>query len=117
MLLIDVPDEEVVAPPGGRRTCDEEPSHVYHVEFDPPKKEGVCDIDGSAADRPRRRQARGDPATASTQYHEKTEPLIDYYDERGILQPGRTAGAAGRGRGRDPRHPRDAAPRGRRGES
>ena len=45
-ILIDVPEEEVVRRLGGRRTCEENPSHIYHVEFDPPKKEGVCDIDG-----------------------------------------------------------------------
>ena len=59
-ILMDVSDEEVVRRLGGRRTC-EDNRHVFHVEFDPPEKEGVCDIGGSRADRPRRRQARGDP--------------------------------------------------------
>ena len=63
VLLIDVSDDEVVRRLGGRRTC-EENGHVFHVEFNPPKQEGVCDIDGIAADRPRRRQARGDPQAA-----------------------------------------------------
>ena len=63
VLLIDVSDDEVVRRLGGRRTCDEN-GHVFHVEFNPPKQEGVCDIDGSRADRPRRRQARGDPQPA-----------------------------------------------------
>ena len=31
---------------GGRRTC-EENGHVFHVEFNPPQQEGVCDLDGS----------------------------------------------------------------------
>src|ERR1700748_1647843 len=46
VLLIDVTDDEVVRRLGGRRTCEAE-GHVYHVEFNPPKVEGVCDVDGS----------------------------------------------------------------------
>jgi len=86
VLLIDVSDEEVVRRLGGRRTCVEgRPPHVYHVEFSPPEKEGVCDVDGSELivrddDEPeviRRRLAT---------YHEKTEPLVDYYDRRSLLR-------------------------------
>ncbi|MDX6653088.1 MAG: adenylate kinase [Solirubrobacterales bacterium] len=83
-LLIDVSDDEVVRRLGGRRTC-LEGGHVYHVEFDPPKQEGICDVDGSELivrddDKPDVIRHR------LTQYHDKTEPLISYYDERGILQ-------------------------------
>src|SRR6185312_14320709 len=46
VLLIDVSDDAVVRRLGGRRTCTEN-GHVFHVEFNPPKQEGVCDIDGS----------------------------------------------------------------------
>src|ERR1700759_3176413 len=46
ILLIDVDDDEVVRRLGGRRTCVEN-GHVFHVEFNPPEKEGVCDLDGS----------------------------------------------------------------------
>ena len=45
-LLIDVPDEEVIRRLSGRRVCVKS-GHNYHVEFDPPKHEGVCDQDGS----------------------------------------------------------------------
>jgi adenylate kinase len=84
VLLIDVPEEEVLRRLGGRRTCEKNPSHIYHVEFDPPKEEGVCDIDGGRLivrddDKPEVIKNR------LAQYREKTEPLIDYYDERGIL--------------------------------
>ena len=48
VLLIDVDDDEVVRRLGGRRTCAEN-GHVFHVEFNPPEKEGVCDVDGSPA--------------------------------------------------------------------
>ena len=83
-ILIEVPGEEVIRRLGGRRTCEAE-GHVFHVEFNPPDKEGVCDIDGSKLmvrddDKPEVIRRRLDT------YHEKTEPLIDYYEGRGILQ-------------------------------
>ena len=85
VLLIDVPDEEVVRRLSGRRTCAKDGSHIYHVEFDPPKQPETCDIDGSRLlvrddDKPEVIQHRLE------QYHEKTEPLIDYYDEKGLLR-------------------------------
>ncbi len=83
-LMIDVPDAEVVRRLSGRRTC-EEGGHVFHLEFNPPKEEGVCDIDGSALvirddDKPEVIEKR-----LST-YHEKTKPLVDWYDGHNILQ-------------------------------
>ena len=63
-LLIEVPDEEVVRRLSGRRVC-VKAGHIYHVEFDPPKHDGVCDQDGSRADPARRRQARRRSAVAS----------------------------------------------------
>ncbi len=83
-VLIDVPEDEVVRRLGGRRTCEENPSHIYHVDFDPPKEEGVCDIDGAKLivrddDKPDVIKNR------LSQYREKTEPLISYYEDRGIL--------------------------------
>jgi adenylate kinase len=90
VLLIDVSDDEVVRRLGGRRTC-EANGHVFHVEFEPPKQEGVCDIDGSALivrddDKPEVIRRRLDT------YHEKTEPLVSYYDSRSVLR--RIAGEA-----------------------
>jgi adenylate kinase len=84
VLLIDVSDDEVVKRLGGRRTC-EANGHVFHVDFNPPKVDGVCDIDGSPLivrddDKPdviRKRLAT---------YHEKTEPLVTYYDDKGVLR-------------------------------
>jgi adenylate kinase len=83
-LLIDAPDEEVVRRLSGRRTCVKN-GHVYHVEFDPPKREGVCDQDGS------RLVQRDDdkPETIKKRlevYHEQTEPLIEWHEERGLLR-------------------------------
>ena len=84
VLLIDASDELVVKRISGRRICRKE-GHVYHVDFDPPKHKDRCDIDGSELDQ------RGDDAEATvrnrlTVYHEQTEPLISYYEERGLLR-------------------------------
>jgi adenylate kinase len=84
VLLIEVPDEEVIRRLSGRRTC-VKAGHVYHVEFDPPKNEGVCDQDGS------RLVQRDDdkPETIKKRlsgYHTQTEPLIGWYEERGLLR-------------------------------
>jgi adenylate kinase len=83
-LLIEAPDEEVIRRLSGRRTCVKN-GHVYHVEFDPPKHEGVCDQDGS------RLVQRDDdkPETIAKRlevYHEQTEPVIGWYEERGKLR-------------------------------
>jgi adenylate kinase len=83
VLLIEADDEEIVRRLSGRRQCKN--GHVYHVEFDPPKHEGVCDSDGQKLiqrddDKPETVRKRLDT------YRDKTEPLVDYYDERGILK-------------------------------
>jgi adenylate kinase len=84
VLLIDVSDEEVVRRLGGRRTCVEN-GHVFHVEFNPPEAEGVCDVDGSELivrddDKPEVIHHRLE------QYHEKTAPLVEYYDRKSLLR-------------------------------
>ena len=83
VLLIEAPDDEVVRRLSGRRTC-AKGQHVYHVEFDPPKHEGVCDQDGS------RLIQRDDdkPETVRKRlsvYHDQTEPLIDWYEGDDVL--------------------------------
>jgi adenylate kinase len=83
-VLIDVSDDEVVRRLGGRRTCVKS-GHVFHVEFDPPKNEGICDVCGA------RLEVRDDDKPEVIrhrleQYHSKTEPLIAYYEGRGLLR-------------------------------
>jgi adenylate kinase len=90
VLLIDVSDGEVVRRLGGRRTCVEN-GHVFHVEFNPPKQEGACDVDGSELitrddDKPDVIRHRLE------QYHEKTAPLVEHYDSQSLLR--RIDGAA-----------------------
>jgi adenylate kinase len=84
VLLIDVSDDEVVRRLGGRRTCAEN-GHVFHVEFNPPERDGVCDLDGSELivrddDKPEVIRKRLET------YHEKTKPLVTYYDSRSVLR-------------------------------
>ena len=83
-LLIDVPDETLISRLSGRRVCTKA-GHNYHVDFDPPKHEGVCDQDGSQLIQ------RDDDTPEVVEhrlavYHDKTRPLVDYYDRLGLMR-------------------------------
>jgi adenylate kinase len=83
-LVIEVPDDEAVRRISGRRVS-RKTGRVYHVEFDPPKHEGRCDIDGSELIQ------RDDDEESTVRkrlevYRRQTAPLIDYYEERGLLR-------------------------------
>jgi adenylate kinase len=84
VLLINVSDDAVIRRLSGRRTCINS-GHSYHVEFDPPKHDGICDQDGSRLiqrddDKPEVIERR------LAVYHDKTKPLVDYYDGQGLLR-------------------------------
>lgn len=83
-ILVDVPDQEVVRRISGRRMCVKS-GHNYHVDFDPPKREGVCDQDGS---RLIQRDDDKDEVVRNRLkvYHDQTEPLIDYFDDQGLMR-------------------------------
>jgi adenylate kinase len=84
VLLIEVSDDEVVRRLGGRRVCLKN-GHVYHLEFDPPKHAGTCDQDGSRLIQ--RDDDREDTIRRRLEvYHQQTAPLIDYYDQAGLLR-------------------------------
>jgi adenylate kinase len=83
VLLFDVPDEEVVRRLSGRRVSPA--GRPYHVEFNPPKVPGKCDVDGSDLiqrddDKPEVIRKRLEV------YHRSTAPLVQYYEERGLLR-------------------------------
>jgi adenylate kinase len=83
-LLLEVGDDEVIRRLSGRRVCVKN-GHLYHVEFDPPKREGVCDQDGSKLiqrddDQPDTLKHRLEV------YREQTSPLAELYEKRGILR-------------------------------
>lgn len=86
VVLVDVPDEELVKRLSGRRTCrNSECGRMYHVMFNRPKKEGICDACGSEL------YQRADDSEATIRerlevYNSQTAPLIDYYDRKGLLR-------------------------------
>ena len=83
-LLLEAPDDLVVARISGRRVCRKQ-GHVYHVDFDPPKSEGHCDLDGSELDQ-REDDREETVRNRLAVYHAQTEPLVAYYDELGLLR-------------------------------
>jgi adenylate kinase len=83
VLLIDVPDDVLVERIGGRRQCPD--GHVYHVIFDPPAREGICDHDG----KPLMQRDDDKPETVRERlrvYHEQTEPLVERYAAQDLLR-------------------------------
>lgn len=80
---VDVPDEAIVTRMAGRRAC-LKCGATYHIVYNAPKTEGVCDVCGEKLvlrddDKPETVQKR------LTVYHDQTQPLIEYYKEAGIL--------------------------------
>jgi adenylate kinase len=83
-INVDVKDENIIRRMSGRRAC-LKCGATYHIEHIPPKKEGICDKCGSEL------VLRDDdkPETVEKRlkvYHEQTQPLIDYYNKKGILR-------------------------------
>ena len=83
-INVDVPDENIVKRMSGRRAC-LTCGATYHIEHVPPKKESICDVCGSEL------VLRDDdkPETVKNRlnvYHEQTQPLIDFYTEKGVLK-------------------------------
>ncbi len=81
---VDVPDENIVGRMGGRRAC-VGCGATYHVVFNAPKVDGVCDHCGEKLvlrddDKPETVQKR------LNVYHEQTQPLIDFYQAKGVLR-------------------------------
>ena len=82
-INVDVPDENIVSRMSGRRAC-LNCGATYHIVFNAPKTEGVCDVCGDKLvlrddDKPETVQKRLDV------YHDQTQPLIEYYKNEGIL--------------------------------
>lgn len=82
VLSIEVSDEKIIRRMSGRRVC--ECGMSYHTEYLPPKEEGKCDKCGKPL------VIRNDDAAETVAkrletYHRQTEPLLDFYDRRGLL--------------------------------
>ena len=81
--FITAPDEILIERLSGRWTCRAN-GHIYHSVNNPPKKEGICDIDGSEL------YQRDDDKVETVKkrlrvYMEQTSPLIACYRDRGLL--------------------------------
>jgi adenylate kinase len=85
-ILVDVPDEELVARLPGRRTCkNSDCGRMYHVMFNPPKANSVCDACGTEL------YQRDDDTEATIRerlavYNNQTAPLINFYEKKGLLR-------------------------------
>jgi adenylate kinase len=84
VLELQVDDEEVIRRLSGRRTC-RKCGHIWHVEFDPPAKPGICDTCGGELfqrddDKPETIRRRLDV------YNKQTAPLVDFYRDGGLLR-------------------------------
>jgi adenylate kinase len=83
VILLSVPDDELVRRLSGRRVSPA--GRPYHVDFNPPKVAGKCDVDGS--DLIQRDDDKPEVVRKRLEvYHSQTSPLVDYYEERGILR-------------------------------
>ncbi len=86
VINLDVDDEEIMSRALNRRTCSNpECKEIYNIKDNPPKVEGICDKCGSPL------FIRDDDNEETVKnrlltYHTQTEPLIKYYEEKGILR-------------------------------
>ncbi len=84
VLSLDVPSEELIKRLTGRRTC-KNCSAMYHVIFNPPKSQGVCDkCGGELYQRP-----DDNEETVKSRldvYEQQTSPLIGFYDNKGLVK-------------------------------
>ncbi|GAA3159096.1 adenylate kinase [Streptomyces sp. NPDC059837] len=84
VLDLEVPEDEVVKRIAGRRICRNDSSHVFHVTYSPPKKEGVCDVCGGELYQ-RQDDSEETVRTRLEVYHTQTEPIIAYYKAQGLV--------------------------------
>ena len=84
VVLIDVPAEELVQRIAGRRSC-AVCGKIYNVTYDPPKVDGVCDVDGGELTQ----RADDNEETVRNRiavYEQQTAPLVEYYTDKGVLE-------------------------------
>ncbi len=82
VLNVDVPDKELVGRLTGRRMC--KCGASFHLQFNPPKKAGVCDVCGGELYHRSDDQAEAIMKRLDA-YHKQTQPLIDYYAKKGVI--------------------------------
>jgi adenylate kinase len=83
VLFFDVPDEVIIDRLSGRRVCSK-CGAVYHVKYNPPKIEGVCDLCGGSL--VQRDDDKEEVVRKRLEvYRKQTQPLIEFYQDRGII--------------------------------
>jgi adenylate kinase len=83
VLFFDVPDEVIIDRLSGRRVCSK-CGAVYHVKYNPPKVEGVCDLCGGTL--VQRDDDKEEVVRKRLEvYRKQTQPLVEFYQERGII--------------------------------
>jgi adenylate kinase len=85
VLDLEVPEDEVVKRIAGRRICRNDSSHVFHVVYDPPKADAVCDKCGGELYQ-REDDAEEIVRKRLEEYHNQTEPIIGYYGRQGLVE-------------------------------
>jgi adenylate kinase len=83
VINIEVPAGELIERLSGRRVCRAE-GHVYHMKYNPPKEEGICDIDQSTLYQ-RDDDLKDTVVQRIKVYESQTAPLIEYYQNKGLL--------------------------------
>ncbi|PTK54649.1 adenylate kinase [Staphylococcus haemolyticus] len=84
VINIEVPKEELMNRLTGRRIC-EKCGTTYHLVFNPPKVDGICDIDGGKL----YQREDDNPETVSNRLNvnvKQSKPILEYYNEKGVLK-------------------------------
>lgn len=84
VINIEVPEEELMNRLTGRRIC-EKCGTTYHLGFNPPKVDGICDIDGGKL----YQREDDNPETVSNRLNvnvKQSKPILEYYNEKGVLK-------------------------------
>lgn len=84
VVVIDVPEEDIVGRITGRRSC-KECGAVYHVSFSPPKVEGVCDNCGATALYQRSDDTEEKVRVRLKAYADQTAAVIPFYEGKGVV--------------------------------
>ena len=84
VVSFEAPEEEIVRRLSGRRSC-ATCQTVYHMEHDPPRREGICDKCGGALIQ--RADDEAETVLARLRvFDQQTKPLVEYYQRRGLLR-------------------------------
>jgi adenylate kinase len=84
VLFFDLTKEEAIERLAHRRVCTADSNHIYHLKHNPPKQEGICDVDGA----PLKQRDDDKPEAIEkriSEYINQTFPVVDVYKDRGIF--------------------------------